>query len=211
MIDFIAKLISGDGLTTVLVMAAIYILILWLMFSFWVFVDARKRYKKTSIGIIFFFVVFIFNFPALIFYIVTRPEDENDFLFFHPDNLSNKGVNIPIVNFVGKDGKVNFSFELKINNTDVANPADMSVDVNWKSENKDFIKQEELKESNSVVKKKEVDLKMEKKDKKSEDKDKKESKNLIDPKYKQKALNSLNSVKTRVTGFKPKFNLPKKK
>lgn len=211
MIDFIAKLISGDGLTTVLMLAGLYILILWLMFSFWVYVDARKRYKKTSIGIVFFFVVFIFNFPALIFYLVTRPEDENDFLFFPSDNLSNRGVNVPVVNFVGQDGKVNFSLELKINNPEVAHSADMSVDVNWKSENKDFVKQEEPKEVKADPKKREIEVKTEKSDKKNENKDQKEVKNLVSPKYRQKALNSLNNVKTRVTSFKPKFNLPKKK
>lgn len=225
MIDFVAKLISGDGITTILMAAGIYILVLWLMFSFWVFIDAKKRYRKTSIAVLFFFVVFIFNFPALIFYLVTRPEDENDYVVFPADNLSNRGINIPVVNFVGKDGKVNFSFELKINNPETVQPSDMVVDVNWKSESKNFIKVDEqpevkpeevtkredkatkknkkVKEEKSLNKAKEVN--------KTEGNKSKEAKKFINPKYKEKAVNSFNSVKTKVTSFKPKFNLPKKK
>jgi len=36
MIDLIAKLISGDGLSTVLVGVALYLGLLWALFSFWV-------------------------------------------------------------------------------------------------------------------------------------------------------------------------------
>lgn len=197
MIDFIAKLISGDGVTTILMAALAYVVLLWFLFSFWVYVDAKKRYKKTALAIVLFLVVFIFNFPALVFYLITRPENEDDFVIFPADNLSNRGVNIPIVNFIGKDGKVNFSFELKINNQEFAAQAsDMSIDVNWKSENTQLVKQEEPVE----VKKDEIKT-SETKAETNSDKNKG---------YGASALRSFNSVKTKVGNFKPKFNLPKK-
>jgi len=195
MIDFIAKLISGDGVTTILMGAVAYVALLWFLFSFWVFIDAKKRYKKTGLALILFFVVFIFNFPALIFYLITRPENEDDFVIIPADNLNNRGVNIPIVNFIGKDGKVNFSFELKINNQEFASQvsdmsSDMSIDLNWKSENPEFVKQGEV-----IIEKVE---------------EKPEVKTETLSTYKASALKSFNTVKAKVGTFKPKFNLPKR-
>jgi len=141
MIDLIAKLISGDGLSTVLVGVALYLGLLWALFSFWVYVDAKKRYQKTVIAVVFFIVVLVFNFPALVFYLITRPEDENDYVLLPSEHLNNKGINVPIVNFVGKDGKVNLSFELKINNPEFVNNSDMAINIDWKSQKPQFVQE----------------------------------------------------------------------
>lgn len=194
MVDLIAKLISGDGITTVLIIVIAYLVSLWFMFSFWVYLDAKKRYKRQLPALILFAAVFIFNFPALVFYLVTRPENEDDFVILPADNLDNRGVNIPIVNFVGADGKINLSFELKINNSQVLNNSDMAINVDWKSQNQE-LKIEEPKLISS-----------------SENAEKKDSEQTVKTnKFKNHAQNSLKSMKTKVSTFKPRFSLPKRK
>jgi len=210
MIDIIAKLISGGDLTVLLIGVAVYLGLLWALFSFWVFIDAKKRYQKTNIAIVFFVVVLVFNFPALVFYLITRPEDDNDYVIFPSEHLDNRGVNVPIINFVGKDGKVNLSFELKINNPEFVNNSDMSINVDWNSEKTEFNKTAE------TVEVKVEPVKEEKKNKNKKDKNKSEEnstkeKSSNSNKYKQKALNSFKNVGKKVSNFKPKFNLPAKK
>lgn len=90
----------------------IYILALWAMFSFWVFVDAKKRYQSTKIGILFFILVFVLNFPALIFYIIIRPENEEDIGHY---GMLHGGLDIPIANFIGKEDQIEFSLSIKLN------------------------------------------------------------------------------------------------
>lgn len=131
MIDFIAKFLgSGNEFPTVLVIGVSYIVMLWFMFSVWVFIDAKKRYGSNLISFVFFIFVLIFNFPALIFYFLVRPENEGEFVVVSAEEYSNRGVNVPIANFIGEDGKIAFSFELKIKKESlVTEPHDMSVNV----------------------------------------------------------------------------------
>lgn len=201
MIDLIARLISGDGLTTVLIAVGLYIGFLWLLFSFWVFIDAKRRYKKRSVAIVFFLVVLIFNFPALVFYLITRPEDEGEFVVLPADQLHNRGVNIPIVNFIGKDGKVHFGFEMKIYTPELleSNP-DMSIDINWNSNKAEFQKVEP-----EVVKVENVTVK---EDAKKDNRVEKVKENINN--VKSKAKKSFQSARTKVGSIKPKFSFPKK-
>lgn len=214
MIDLIAKLISGDGLTSVLVGVAVYLASLWVLFSFWVYLDAKKRYGKTYIAALFFVVVLIFSFPALVFYLITRPEDENDYIIFPSENVSNKGVNVPIVNFIGKDGKVNLSFELKINNPEFLNNSDMAVNIDWKSQKPEFV--HEVKPVDVVVETPKAEEKSNKKDKRNKNNKRNERQQKPEVKSvvmtnKQKAFGAIKNVQKRVSGLKPRFSLPSKK
>jgi len=91
--------------------------------------DAWKRYKNKNLAIAFFLLTFFLNFPILVFYFIVRPESK----FEDYDEWEAGGVNVPVVNFVGKDG-VDMVLQLKINPSKmVPNDNDMRVDVSWES------------------------------------------------------------------------------
>jgi len=93
-------------------LVVLYLLALWAMFSFWVYVDAKKRYHSTKMGVLFFLLVFILNFPALIFYIIIRPENEEEIGHY---GMLHGGLDIPVANFIGKDDEIEFSLSIKLN------------------------------------------------------------------------------------------------
>ncbi|MBD3280885.1 hypothetical protein GF389_05180 [Candidatus Dojkabacteria bacterium] len=112
-----------------------YLLTLWLVISVWVGTDAWKRYENKYLAILFFFLTFLLNFPILIFYFIVRPETK----FEDYDEWEVGGVNVPMVNFVGKKG-VDMVLQLKINPSKIVpNDNDMKIDVSWES-NKDEMK-----------------------------------------------------------------------
>ena len=90
----------------------LYIVALWAAFSFWVLTDAKRRYKSTISGIVWFLLVFILNFPALIFYIIIRPEHEEG---QQHGEISHGGLNVPVANFIGNNEEVEFTLSIKLN------------------------------------------------------------------------------------------------
>lgn len=192
MIDFVARIIgSGNDFPTILMGVIVYVALLWFLFSFWVFIDAKKRYKNTKLGVVFFLVVLIFNFPALVFYLLVRPEDEGEFVVLPADHLHNKGINVPVVNFIGKDGIVNLSFELRISNEALVGAQDMAINIDWKSDKKEFekvnnveVKKEEVKTINDSTEKKSV---------------------ISFENQKRRAANTLSYAKNKFKSFRPAF------
>lgn len=120
---------------TIFVVIIIYLAALWLMFSWWVYVDAYKRFNHSvPKAFALALVVFVLNFPALIFYLIIRPEDD----FMHIDQHGvYGGVQIPVVNFTGEDGNVVLSLNLSLNSA-LAKNSDMNVDVNWNTDRDDM-------------------------------------------------------------------------
>lgn len=122
MIDFLVSILEANiNFQTVGAFILLYFFAIWLLLCFWVFVDAKRRYDRKLHGLIFFFIVLIFNFPGLIFYLIIRPEKNDDqFIYLQnnelvSDDSDKKGVEVPIINFIGEDGSVNLSFQLRIN------------------------------------------------------------------------------------------------
>ncbi len=112
-------------------LAVIYVFVFWAIVSGWVFIDATKRTKSKTKGILIGVGNIIFGVPFLILYLLIRPSDfDLDF-----ESESNGGVNVPVVNFVGKDGMV-MSLELRINSAKLAqeNASEMKVDVSFDSQ-----------------------------------------------------------------------------
>ncbi len=111
-----------------------YILLLWIVISAWVGMDARKRFNK-KYAILFFLLVLVLNFPMLIFYFIIRPEEQYEYY----DQWDLGGVNVPLVNFVGKEG-VEMVLELKLNPSKVTSKiaSDMKIDVSWDSPKEDM-------------------------------------------------------------------------
>lgn len=125
----------------------IYLALLWLAFCAWVFIDAKRRYGTLYKAILISLAVFILNFPALIFYLVVRPEDESAIA----GNSSLSGVEVPVVKFVDEDGKVKLALNLEI--ASQVNPkSDMTVSVAWDSQRQDI----EVSQRNMIAEKVEV-------------------------------------------------------
>jgi len=140
---FIELLESNIDYKTVIGIVVFYIVSIWFLFSLWVFIDARKRYRNIFFAIIFFLIVLILNFPGLIFYMIIRPDLEDDNILYlehkgaHSDFGGQGGVNIPLVNFIGENG-VDLSLQLRINSTSnnqVSNDLKVNVDLNPNSTN----------------------------------------------------------------------------
>jgi hypothetical protein len=110
-----------------------YILLLWIVVSSWVARDSYKRYGESSMmAAVWFFVVFFLNFPALMFYLVIRPDEH-----YHNDYFGG-GVNVPIANFTGKDGEYLMGIQLKINSAELTEQArDMRLSIDWESDDPD--------------------------------------------------------------------------
>lgn len=148
MLESVAGILSGESnFQNVLTFVGIYLFLLWLSFCMWVFVDALKRFDNVFIATILFIVVLILNFPALIFYLVIRPDQDEDNILVLRDGYGNStegGVNVPLVNFIGEDG-VAISFQLKINKAAMASQAlaNMKIDVGFDDNNTNSFKVEE--------------------------------------------------------------------
>ncbi len=114
---------------SLLTLVAFYLVALWLMFCFWVVVDARKRYHNVLVAVMMGLLVFVFSFPALIFYLIIRPEEETQDVVYSGAAMV-AGANVPMVNFVGPDGEVQMSLNLHIHRQlDTAADMDIHVDL----------------------------------------------------------------------------------
>lgn len=71
LLDFFA--FNQDGYVFYFFIAGVYLLIMFLAFGIYAFVDSRKRGVNTVIALIIGIVVLIFNIPALILYLILRP------------------------------------------------------------------------------------------------------------------------------------------
>lgn len=123
--------------TQILTCVVIYFVLFWFAVSVWVYRDAQRRYVNSDprTPILIAFMVFILFFPALVFYLAIRPSD-NDLDFV---GYGDGGVNVPIVNFVGKDG-ISMSLEINIHKSpeQIKSLNGMRLDVSWDSDNKDM-------------------------------------------------------------------------
>jgi hypothetical protein len=116
----------------VLSLLVIYVLALWLAFCAWVFLDARRRYARWYVALFITLIVLVLNFPALILYLIVRPEDEEVGTF-----AARGGLEVPVVNFVDANGEVKLALNLQIYPNQ--NPkADMNISVGWDSERRDI-------------------------------------------------------------------------
>lgn len=145
LIDFLT---ANEDIRYDLIIVAIltYLFLLWVVVSIWVILDAKKRYESIWISLMWGVLVLILNFPILILYLMLRPEDEW-WKLHHEEEIDDispsGGVNVPLVNFVGENGQVALSFEVKINPQSTQN-SDMSIEVGWNDkDNKNDFKLEE--------------------------------------------------------------------
>jgi len=109
-----------------------YILILWILICVWVAKDASERYKSSFAGILWAVTILLLNFPVLMLYFLFRPENHHS-----EANLVQSGVNVPLINFIGKDNQVALAIELKINSQNLTEAVkDLKISLDWEESEK---------------------------------------------------------------------------
>jgi len=194
--DAITSLLQID-FSKIFIFVAIYILVLWVLICVWVYNDAKKRYKTMHLALIFFLLALILNFPALIFYLIVRPEAEDEHVFYmHSDEEASNlgGVNVPIVNFIGEDG-FKISLQLKVANPKAEKDSNLDINLDWKS-NDENMKVEEKKVPAEIKVEESVTVKEVSKENK--------------PTFSAKINNVKNSAKNKFKGAKTKVSLSMK-
>jgi len=135
MVNFILELISfneGVDYSVVTEIVVLYLILLWVFVSVWVFNDAKARFNNLVVAGILALLNLILSFPFLLIYLLIRPSHRDEW-----DEASDGGINIPVANFTGKDGVV-ISLQLKIDSRKILDEkVDYNLDVVLNKENED--------------------------------------------------------------------------
>jgi hypothetical protein len=147
---------EGINYDIIIPLAIGYVLIFWLVVSGWVLYDAKKRYKNRKIIWAIFVLNVVFGIPFFLLYLLFRPDSEE--IFAGGITESEGGVNVPLVNFVGKEGVV-MSFQLKINSEKLSptEESEMKIDINFATDDAN----KQLLPARSEVKVDNIDVKTE--------------------------------------------------
>lgn len=108
-----------------------YVMFMWVLFASWVLRDSKKKFQNNYISIALFILVLPLNFPALVFYLIIRPEEENSLIHQiskAEESIGTAGMHIPIANFVSEKG-IELSFQLAIANPELIKPKDRETEV----------------------------------------------------------------------------------
>lgn len=108
----------------------VYLLVLWVIVSVWVYFDAKKRYQNRFFAILIALANLVLQFPFLFVYLLIRPDSPE-----LAEDWVEGGLNVPIVNFTGDEGVI-MSLELRINPKKLADEksSEMKIDVSFESE-----------------------------------------------------------------------------
>ena len=100
---------EGIDYSLIVTIVVAYFVFLWFVISIWVFIDAKKRYDSLIIRVLVWLFVLLFGPPALIFYILIRPEHTLEEEYYMNMALSGDRELKPI-HFDGEKG-----FEIALN------------------------------------------------------------------------------------------------
>jgi len=125
----LVKINENIDYTFLIPLVILYFLIFWVIVSVWVYIDTKKRIRRKRTRVLIFLLNLIFGLPFMLLYLLARPYDNEEV-----DEISGGGVNIPIINFVGKEGII-MALELKISPTSLISKeavydANMRIGVN---------------------------------------------------------------------------------
>ncbi len=133
MAEFLLNLVDvNENINYSLIITVIvsYLYFLWFVICIWVFTDGQRRYKTVIPSVLFTIFVFIFGPPALIFYVMVRPEHTLEEDYYINLALSGEKELKPIY-FDGNKGfdiSINMSVQPKENSNDKHK---MFMDVSW--------------------------------------------------------------------------------
>lgn len=125
----LVKINENIDYTFLIPLVILYFIIFWVIVSAWVYIDTMKRIRRKRTRVLIFLLNLIFGLPFMLLYLLARPYDNEEV-----DEISGGGVNVPIINFVGKEGII-MALELKISPTSLINKeavydANMRIGVN---------------------------------------------------------------------------------
>lgn len=135
MVNFILDLISfneGIDYSTVSKIVIIYLILLWIFVSIWVFNDAKLRFNNLIVAAFLGVLNLVLSFPFLLIYLLIRPSHRDEW-----DDSSDGGINIPVANFTGKEGVV-ISLQLKIDTKKILDEkTDYNLDIVLNKDNEE--------------------------------------------------------------------------
>jgi len=146
MVDFILELIDfneGIDYSIVTKIIVIYLILLWVFVSVWVFNDARYRFNNLIIASLLALLNLFLSFPFLLIYLLIRPSHRDEW----DESLEDGGISIPLVNFTDKEG-IAISLNLKIDSKKILDEkVDYKLSVSLDKENEP-VNQRVIKEQN---------------------------------------------------------------
>lgn len=125
-IDFIS---FNEGLNykVVVFLFIVYVIFLWMIVVLWVYFDAKKRYIHPIHPLVVAIATFFLGIPFVLLYMLIRPDELLDEEALQEEQKG--GVNIPLVNFTGKEGiemTLNLTVSPKVNEV---KPSDLKIGV----------------------------------------------------------------------------------
>lgn len=150
MIDSLINFLENGSLEILSRFFILYLLVLWVLFPVWVYLDAKKRYQSSYLATLFFIFILPFNLPGFIFYLIIRPEHPDDRNHaVHHEGAFEGAVNIPVANFINESGIV-MSLNLSINHSVLKQDQDIKMNVHFDA-NPDKIQMQTMQTSDLSV------------------------------------------------------------
>jgi len=134
MADYVLDLLNANesvNYSLILSFIAAYIIFLWFIVSVWSFFDAKKRYQSILQPIFFTIFVLLFGPPALIFYIMIRPEHTLDEDYYVNLALSGEKQARPIYFSGDKGFDINLNLSVQPKDISENGQHKMNVEVSW--------------------------------------------------------------------------------
>lgn len=133
MSDMLLNLINyneGVNYNTIFVLVFLYMFLFWFIVCVWVFFDGSKRYDNKMLPLLTFLFVLLMGFPALVFYILIRPEHTKEEKYFIEKAAEGKSVESEKIHITGGDGfNVMLNFEVFPNKGEEGH--ELKVGMDW--------------------------------------------------------------------------------
>lgn len=145
----------------------IFLGVFWIGICLWIFIDSRTRYKSLIVAILITLFVLVFNIPALIIYVILRPEHTREEISLIANAASSFQQSLPIEvekELLNSKGEFKMHFALNFTPSIDGDKPKISFSVENSNElplSEDITKRKTLTESVEVIdpKKKELEQK----------------------------------------------------
>ena len=145
-VDFV-NFNRGLNYQVVLVIFGLYVLLIWFIVVLWAYFDAKKRYLNPIHQILIGLATFFLGIPFVLLYLLIRPDEIYEDDDEQEMEYQKGGVNIPMINFVGKEG-VEMTLTLNISpKVNEVKPSDLKIGVSVEPNDDKF----EIKEVEKLV------------------------------------------------------------
>lgn len=140
MSEFFLNLIkTNEGINYgfVFLLVGLYMIAFWLIVCFWAWFDSNKRYKNKAMPFLIFIFILLMGFPALIFYIIIRPEHTKEEQEYVDQAFRVNGIETEKIDIKGGDG-FNILLNLEVIPKSEGEGQELKVGMDWKPVNKEL-------------------------------------------------------------------------